>query len=69
MPAVEAAGELTSVKSSDETSFSVDRAAASGIDGDGPGAVQIDFSFSDPYHSAWFRMNADGSGLELTSED
>ena len=66
MPAVSEASALTEVRSSDETSFSVSRGS---IGVDGPTPVRIVFSFDDPYRSAWFEMNADGSGLELTNED
>lgn len=66
MPAVREASGLTDVASNDETAFSISR----GFDGpEGPTGVEVRFSFEDPYHSAWFRMHADGSGLELTSED
>ena len=66
MPAVSEAGGLTEVASNEETSFSVSRGFAGE---DGPALVEVRFSFEDPYHSAWFVMRADGSGLELTSED
>ncbi|MGJ0202794.1 hypothetical protein [Leucobacter sp. gxy201] len=33
------------------------------------GPVEIALSVENDYHSAWFRMNADGSDLEMTSRD
>jgi hypothetical protein len=66
-PAAQKASTMADINDLDDVSFQVLRETTTSTDTEA-GPVEVVFWLKNDYHSAWFRMNADGTGLTMTSK-